>query len=87
MSIIIYNNYLAYKVLRIGKDNRPFFLFHGLNRSRKIKTNTWLEAEEKMVIDGSGQTPYLSGFSYFGSPELVSNNENIGWLDKYKYNF
>jgi len=37
-------------------------LFHGNNGSRFLKTNIWLEANIKMVIDGSGGKRYLSGW-------------------------
>jgi len=36
-------------------------LFKGINGTRTIKFNTWLEAEKKMSVDGSGQDPYLTG--------------------------
>lgn len=43
------------------KDDDYFFLFHGLNKSKKIPFDKWITAERKMVSDGVG-TKYESGF-------------------------
>lgn len=37
-------------------------LFHGNCGSRIIPTDTWLQADEKMVHDGTAGTEYLSGW-------------------------
>lgn len=62
---------IAYRIVEV-KNNLPHTLFHGIpragtekrgrDRSRQIPTNCWIQAEKKMVRDGSG--PYhLSGFN------------------------
>lgn len=48
-------------------------LFRGLNGSRKISTNIWLQAEEKLVRDGSGGKLYLSGFHVFKTENDADN--------------
>lgn len=57
---IILEEVKAYKIVEKHGDKIKT-LFHGLNKSRIIPLNTWLEAEEKMVTDGKG-TAYLSGW-------------------------
>lgn len=37
-------------------------LFHGVKGNRKLKFNTWLEADIKEVSDGSSSTTYMSGW-------------------------
>ena len=37
-------------------------LFHGVNRSRVLKFNEWLEADIKPVKDGTSKTTYMSGW-------------------------
>ena len=60
----------AYKI--VDKiDNDLFFLYHGINGSRKIVCNTWLIANNKTVIDGSGGKQYLSGFHVFLSKQTA----------------
>lgn len=44
-------------------------LFHGLNGSRTLPKNVWLEATEKMVGDGTSKTRYISGFHILKSYE------------------
>lgn len=55
-----------YKIVEMHDSNldAPHFrtLFHGNNGSRKLETDKWLEAEQKVVHDGSNGTPYTSGW-------------------------
>ena len=37
-------------------------LFHGVNKSRVLKFNEWLEADMKQVKDGTSKTTYMSGW-------------------------
>ena len=53
------------------KDGLPHTLFHGVNGSRKIPLDAWLQAETKTVQDGSGVTEYQSGFHVLGTLEEV----------------
>ena len=55
---------IAYKIVE-EKDAGLFTLYHGVNGSRRLPIGEWLEADERLVVDGSGQTPYLSGFHVF----------------------
>lgn len=43
-------------------------LFHGVNRSRILPLDRWLEADIKMVSDGSNGTQYLSGWHIASRP-------------------
>ena len=61
----------AYRLCR-DKDGEPYTLFHGVNGSRKLSLGEWIEAEQKMVHDGSAGTPYLSGFHVM--PEIPDIN-------------
>lgn len=54
-------------------------LFHGNNGSRFLKTNTWLEANVKMVIDGSDGKRYLSGWHI-----LRTRQNAIDFLKKFR---
>ena len=47
-------------------------LFHGVNGSTLIEPGVWYRAVEKEVIDGSGGTPYLSGFHCCPSKEAAA---------------
>ena len=51
----------AYKIVeRHPKGHKT--LFHGVKGTRLIKPGEWIQADEKMVTDGSCQTEYLSGW-------------------------
>lgn len=59
----------AYRIVEVGADGQLRTLFHGLpcasrgRRSRVLAPGVWYEAEPRLVVDGGGQTPYLSGFN------------------------
>ena len=40
-------------------------LFHGVNGSRILPFDMWIDADRKLVSDGSGGTKYESGFHIF----------------------
>jgi hypothetical protein len=52
---------IAYRIFD-EKNGEPHTLFHGVNGSRKLPTDKWLEAKVGPVTDGSGVTTYQSGF-------------------------
>jgi hypothetical protein len=61
------SEHTAYRIVEI-KYRLPHTLFHGLQhawgrRSRLLPINTWIKAEQKLVVDGGKQEPYLSGFN------------------------
>ena len=60
----------AYKIFDLSEDG-PKTLFHGVNGSRLLPINEWVEAEIKPVTDGSRQEPYLSGFHAYPSLDAV----------------
>ena len=61
-----------YKVFDVHpKEGVPQFIFHGVNKSRTMPFNMWLEAEKKWVTDGSCSTKYLSGFHVFPDEESI----------------
>jgi len=55
---------VAYKIV-IRENKRFRTLYHGNQGKRYLTTYTWLEADKKMVRDGSGGKEYLSGFHCF----------------------
>ena len=52
---------VAWKIFEVEGGNVKM-LFHGVNGSKTIRRGEVVSADEKMVIDGSGGTEYLSGF-------------------------
>lgn len=51
-----------YRLFEVHDNGHPLTLFHGVDRSRKLPLDEWVEAENKIVRDGSGGTEYESGF-------------------------
>lgn len=66
-----------YKIVDIEKGNVKT-LFHGVDGSRTLPYNKWLNAEKKMVSDGKS-TEYLSGFHV-----IPSHEESVEYLVKFK---
>lgn len=58
-----------YKIVEV-KNNELFFLYHGVEKKRKIKTNKWLTAVERPVKDGRSYE-YLSGFHFFPTIDIA----------------
>ncbi len=52
---------LAYKIFEEDEKGTKT-LFHGVSGSRILSKNAWLEADEKLVSDGTSKTRYTSGF-------------------------
>lgn len=52
---------IVYKIVEV-KNGDYYSLFHGTKGSRKLPINQWIEADQKYVRDGSGETFYNSGF-------------------------
>ena len=65
-----------YKIFDIGK-NGPKTLFHGINGTRELKLNKWLNAKLSMVNDNA--TSYRSGFHL-----LKTIKETKAYFDKFK---
>jgi hypothetical protein len=69
---------IAYKIIR--KENNKFqTLFHGLNGSKVIKLNIWLEANVDFGRDGSGNRYYIHGWHSF-----LYLNEAKQYLNRFK---
>ena len=68
-----------YKIVDIGKGNMKT-LFHGRSGSRIIPQSQWLQAEMKLVKDGSSKTTYLSGWHVMNSVQ-----ECVDYLVKFKH--
>jgi hypothetical protein len=70
---------IAYKIMKYSNkfDDRFQTLFHGIDGSKHVPLDTWLEAEQKWCIDGSGGTRYLSGIhvlpSYLAAMDYMEN--------------
>lgn len=68
----------AYKIVeRHNKGHKT--LFHGVNGTRIIPKGVWVEADEKMVTDGSCQTEYLSGWHV-----LLEEQHAVDYLKAFK---
>ena len=69
----------AYRLVEY-KNGGPYSLFHGMSidnkRTRRFPVGQWIKAERKMVIDGSGQNPYLSGFNILMDLKLMAKYAN-----------
>ena len=57
-----------YKIVEF-ENGKVRTLFHGINNSRTIPTETWLTADKKMVNDGKGPL-YLSGWHVLPTYDL-----------------
>ena len=55
-------------------------LFHGINGSRILDQNVWIDAVVKPVKDGTSKTTYMSGWHIMPSAE-----ECHSYLDKFKH--
>lgn len=51
-----------YKILNKDKNGNLKTLFHGVNGSKTVPIDTWMEADIKDVMDGTNGTVYRSGF-------------------------
>jgi len=51
-----------YRIFEVHDDGHALTLFHGVDRSRKLPLDEWVEAENKNVRDGSDGTEDESGF-------------------------
>lgn len=69
-----------YKILDKDQYGNLKTLFHGVNGTKKVPLDTWMEATIKEVRDGSGGTPYQSGFhvldTYENCEEYLKNFSN-----------
>ena len=63
------------KYYRVFEDRKgmPATIFHGVRKSRLLPLNTYIKAEVKDVLDGSGFKSYKSGFHVLKNIELVKN--------------
>ena len=68
----------VYKVLCI-EDGKIKNLFKGIEGSRTLPLDKWLEAENKWSVDGSGQEPYLTGIHC-----LLEKEKAINYLDNFR---
>ena len=68
-----------YKIVDMDSDGQLKALFHGVNRSKILARDVWLEAEIKPVSDGPNGTVYFSGWHIMPSAE-----ECIEYLTKFK---
>jgi len=56
----------VYKIIEKGNEGIIKTLYYGIDGSRTLPLNMWIKADKKMVKDGSGGTPYMSGIHCFG---------------------
>jgi L-ribulose-5-phosphate 3-epimerase UlaE len=69
----------GFKIVDVHKDGTYKTLYHGVNRSKTLKTNEWLKAEIKNITDGSSQQKYKSGFHILPTYEGC-----VDYLKKFK---
>jgi hypothetical protein len=69
---------MAWKIME-ERDGMPCTLFHGVNGSRTIPLNTWVDADMKEVSDGSSATTYMSGWHL-----LPTREDCVEYLRKFK---
>jgi hypothetical protein len=62
------------------QDGSPATLFHGVDGSRKLPLDTWLQADVKPVTDGSCSTVYQSGFHV-----LPTRDDVVEHLGRFKH--
>lgn len=71
------------------KAGIPHTLFHGnanwrlgysglSGRTRKLRFRAWMQAERKLVKDGSGQEPYEAGFNV-----LLSREKAVEYMKRF----
>ena len=70
----------AYRICELKNDNL-LTLFHSLNKTRILPINAWIEADIKIVSDGSKKTSkkYMSGFHV-----LLNENECRNFVKKFR---
>jgi hypothetical protein len=69
---------IAYKIMIRDRGNVKT-LFHGVNGSKTIPMNEWVEADVKQGRDGSGDRYYLTGWH-----TLESKQEALDYLKRFK---
>jgi len=62
----------VYKIIENKKGNY-YTLFHGVDGSRLLPINTWLNANKRLVKDGSDGLIYESGFHCFLDLNIAHN--------------
>lgn len=67
-----------YKIVDKNSDDFKT-LFHGNNGSRILVEDTWLEADVRVVHDGTKGTPYLSGWHI-----IPTKDEALEYIGKFK---
>jgi len=72
----------GYRVVDMGQEGY-MTLFHGINKSRKLKQGRWLTCERKIVCEGVGGRKYISAFHVlptladcFEFAKIFKNREN-----------
>ena len=60
------------------EDGKLKTLFHGINGSRTVPLDTWLQADIKEVTDGSKNSTYISGWH-----TLATYNECVDYLERF----
>jgi len=68
----------VFKVL-VVEDGVIKNLFKGIEGSRTLPLDTWLRAENKWSVDGSGQEEYLTGIHC-----LLNKEKAINYLDNFR---
>lgn len=61
---------VAYKVFE-SKDGDPYFMFYGINGSRRVELDKTLKCVKKLVRDGTGKRWYMSGFHVYADKNVL----------------
>lgn len=65
------------------RHGQPLTLYHGINGSRSVATDTWIQATERPVYNPGkkGGTQFVSGFHYFNT-----RDEAVRYKDRFAPN-
>ena len=57
--------------MTVNQEGEYKTIHHGVGGTKTLPEGEWVKAEKKMVVDGSKQKRYLSGFHCFGDKETA----------------
>ena len=63
----------VYKIVEMSEFGNYKTLFHGIMGTKLLPRGVWIQAVEKLVVDGSGGKCYLSGIHCFKDKEIAEN--------------
>ena len=61
----------VYKIVEMSEFGNYRTLYHGIMGTKLLGRGIWIQAVEKLVVDGSGGKCYLSGIHCFKDKEVA----------------